>query len=452
MMLLVTVMIFGSAILVVSLQLRARLREQIIQRDSAVLNAIALTQQSGGNTAPEDETLLEDPLDDLASILETARFRQALAIRIYDSNGGFVTAIPAAATEGRLQPAEITSLQGGRPVHRYLADARRDSYLENVSGRGTQPTWLPVLEVMVPIPPDNPNRLVGVAQFILDGSAIAHEFAALDRYLIGYGFAVFVAGAGLLVLTLGWTFRRLNRAHAMLAERSSQLARAHQELLLSAKTSAIGAMTAHLMHGLKNPLTGLQQFVVTHGGRVAEPQTINWEDALTATQRMQNLVHDIVRVLREETEDLHYSVEPAELLEIISGRISGELKSAGVTFKPTLTARASLANHEANLVLLILENLLHNAIQATPAQHAVGLGITEADGELSFEVWDEGPGLPDGVKKRLFAPCQSTKPGGGGIGLALSKRLADQLGARLELSKDTRQGCAFKLSLSKKAN
>jgi nitrogen-specific signal transduction histidine kinase len=60
-------------------------------------------------------------------------------------------------------------------------------------------------------------------------------------------------------------------------------------------------------------------------------------------------------------------------------------------------------------------------------------------------VVDRGPGLPERIKSRLFTPCTSGKPGGGGIGLAISQQLAQHLGARLELAGTSTCGTIFQL-------
>jgi hypothetical protein len=64
-----------------------------------------------------------------------------------------------------------------------------------------------------------------------------------------------------------------------------------------------------------------------------------------------------------------------------------------------------------------------------------------------MEVQDEGPGLPPQVAERLFAPCISSKKGGSGIGLAISRQLAKHLGAELDLKQSSSEGCAFRLVL-----
>jgi signal transduction histidine kinase len=113
-------------------------------------------------------------------------------------------------------------------------------------------------------------------------------------------------------------------------------------------------------------------------------------------------------------------------------------------------AEGMLTNREANLVLLILENLIQNAFQATPEGKSVRLNMVEENGTVQCDVLDEGTGLPAEVKARLFSPCRSTKPGGSGIGLAISKQLATQIGAALELKSASSGGCVFRLSLPRK--
>jgi len=57
--------------------------------------------------------------------------------------------------------------------------------------------------------------------------------------------------------------------------------------------------------------------------------------------------------------------------------------------------------------------------------------------------------LPEPVRSRLFQPCVSGKPGGTGIGLALSHRLAQQAGGRLELVRSGPEGTCFRLVLAR---
>src|SRR6185369_13510390 len=108
---------------------------------------------------------------------------------------------------------------------------------------------LPLLEVNVPLHTGADRQLLGIAQFILEGYSIAAEFSQLDRHLARQALVAFLVGGGILVLTILWAFRRLRGTQLLLAERTRGLLQANQALALAAKTSAVGAITSHLIHG-----------------------------------------------------------------------------------------------------------------------------------------------------------------------------------------------------------
>jgi signal transduction histidine kinase len=122
--------------------------------------------------------------------------------------------------------------------------------------------------------------------------------------------------------------------------------------------------------------------------------------------------------------------------------------AANVKYTTVLDCTGSVSNREADLILLILENLLHNAVEATPAGKGVRLRIfSDAEANFVMEVQDQGPGLSPESAGQLFTPCNSSKKGGSGIGLAISRQLAAHLGAMLELTASSPNGCCFRLVL-----
>jgi len=434
-----TLLIFGGTIFLARQQLRDKVRDQIVSRDAEVLHAVA---QMHCDDVSKDSP--PDAEQQMLVVLKTSRLGGVMGARLFDAQGRFVEPFDFDVIEANLNPADLPLLKELRPVSRFHPAIRLSKNFLPRDRTDTDP-MVPLLEVNIPIHGRRGEHLVGIAQFLIEGESIAAEFARLDRHLTRQSLAAFVAIAAILVATLGWAFRRLHRAHELLTARTDQLLQANQELSLAARTSALGAVSAHLIHGLKNPLAGLQNFVANRG---ADQQTgEEWEQAVASTRRMQSMINEVVNVLREEESGVQYEVTLVELAEMVAARIQPLARETGAAFTIHRGTEAVLSNRVANLVALILVNLVQNALQSTAAGKSVSLHFVETEDCLVCEVRDEGPGLPDELKQNLFVPCRSTRKGGSGIGLAISKQLANHLGAGLELKSSTSDGCVFALTL-----
>jgi signal transduction histidine kinase len=440
-----TLAVFAAVIYLGALQLRKSLRAQIAGRDAEILYAVALMQQLSDNEGTELGGEIEHVADQLNVILEISKLKGVIAARLFDGQGKFTLAFPAHVSETNLSSEQLPDLTLLKPGSRFYPQASVDAFF--TVGNPGAPRIAPLLEVNIPLHrlhrKDQP-RLLAVAQFIMDGEAIAKEFAALDRSLLIQGGAVFVAGGLIIAVALAWAFRRLQKAGRVVFERTEKLLRANEELALAAKTSAVGAVTAHLIHRLSNPLSGLREFVASRG----DENDADWSEAAATAREMQNLVAEIIRLLGEEQTLDRYEISFAELGQIIIGRVQTVADQAGVRFTSTVTTEGVLPNREASLAGLILENLVRNAIEATPSGKEVSLAITCADGNLVCEVRDEGDGIPESLRANLFVPCRSRKAGGHGIGLAICKQLAGHAGAILELKSTGVSGSVFALRLA----
>jgi signal transduction histidine kinase len=435
---LVSLAVLGGTILFARLHLGRSIREQIAGRDGAVLYAVTLMQQLDRDLGLTGS--IDDPAEQLDLALRTSRLKGVVAVRLFTPEGRFANALPANVAPADLAAEDLPRLKALKPVSRFHGRAQLEEIFFLAPAADAART-MPLLEVNVPLHAEKSQRLAGVAQFIIEGHSMAAEFSTLDRSLNWQAALAFLVGGGTLVLTLGWAFRRL-------AERTAHLQRANQQLALAAKTSAVGAVTAHLIHGLRNPLTGLEMFVATRNQRKLGSEDAVWEQAISATRRMQTIINDVIGVLREVQQTHSYEITAMELADIVAVKTRPLAREKGVEFSSCVEVAGALSNHAGNLLSLILINLVQNAIQATPAGRRVELALSVLDGVLICEVRDEGSGIPAAHRGGLFTPCQSSKEGGSGIGLAISKQLADHLGAHLELKSTSGEGTVFIVTLS----
>jgi len=263
----------------------------------------------------------------------------------------------------------------------------------------------------------------------------------------GLAAAAFAVSGVLLVAMLWPAFRQVGRLNRELAQRNERLARANQELALAARASALGAVSAHLMHGLRNPLASLSQFVSGQGNGMDRQKDEEVQDALTAARRMQALVEQTLEVLADARGEPAYEVTANELLESVRQRVVALATTRGVSLSTVGAGDQMLSSRAANLLRLILVNLLENAVQVTAPGGKASLAAELLAGRLILRVQDQGSGFPEHLRPGLFLPCRSTREGGSGLGLAISKQLAEHLGANLELRESGSCGCVFALDL-----
>src|SRR5581483_4774275 len=98
---------------------------------------------------------------------------------------------------------------------------------------------------------------------------------------------------------------------------------------------------------------------------------------------------------------------------------------------------------DGDLLKRALLNLIRNSVESIPDGHTgkVRLHVeAKPEHEVTISVEDDGPGLPEAVRAKLFSPFVTTKAAGSGLGLAISKKIAESLGGTLRLRGVTPHG------------
>lgn len=444
---LATLTIFGGLIGGITWRLRSQLQSEVLRREAESIHAVAMLQV--GRESPLAQFGAEFALDDMfAAVLESAALRGVLAVQLFDARGRLRQAKPIAPDN-----VAATRWWGHRPreaVAHFIPEGTLEMASPLLAVKSQSLATIPLLEVVVPLVSRRDGReTAGTARYWMDGEPVAQEFARMDRRLAWQAGLALAGGAALVALVLGWAFFRLGQANRRLEAQRADLARANEELDFAAKTGALGAISAHLIHGLNNPLAGIEGFVAeTASGGPDAGRGEACQTAVATTRRLRALVNEVVTVLRDEkggTAD--YPVPAREVLQAAAVRAAAPAALAGVAVTVEPGGAAHVSGRSANLAGLVIANLVANAIEASPAGAKVAISARAAAGVVEFLVRDTGPGLPAAVRGDLFRPVRSNKPGGGGVGLAISHRLARHAGGNLDLVHSDAHGTEFRLTV-----
>ena len=285
---------------------------------------------------------------------------------------------------------------------------------------------------------------IGFLELLISPTPLLLERNGIDEEIVQQGLWTFAIGAGLLFLIFRILLTRLLRSERELLNKSINLKEANLRLSQACKTAGVGAVTAHLMHALKSPLMGLKNLELDTGKQLEATE----ENLRATTRKIENLITQTLNTLREcDLNEESYSFEAQEVLNLAANKFNEEGSESRVSVLESAASDQTIDNLKANLILPILHNLIQNSIDSGPSVK-VFLLAEQKNRSLILSVRDNGPGISEELKGNLFKPIHSEKESGSGIGLAISRELAERAEVTIKLVKSTDKGTTISVVIS----
>lgn len=250
--------------------------------------------------------------------------------------------------------------------------------------------------------------------------------------------------------------RAMNDAFAKMMD---DLALSKENLTRAAKLAVAGEMAAAMSHEIRTPLGILRssaQVLAREKNLSAEGLEVA-SFITTETERLNKLVTTLVDSARPRQPEfaLH---DMAALVEHAVAMLRMQANKKDIHL--TLVMNGSLENAAPNTVMVecdgeqitqVLLNLLLNAIQVLPAGGKVVVSLFEAADSVTISVADNGAGVSDAQKEQIFDPFFTQRPGGIGLGLAVSRQIVTAHFGSLTVEKSTLadSGADFRMKLPK---
>ncbi len=199
---------------------------------------------------------------------------------------------------------------------------------------------------------------------------------------------------------------------------------------------------ASMAHDFRTPLT-----VITGQLALLAESSPGAGEALVAAQRLERMMADLLGAARLESSSLVPSLESLDLVDVIASACDRMTLPAHVTFTRTLPADLPFVKADAVLLHHVLANLIDNALRH--ASSAVTLAATQDDGVVHLAISDDGPGVPEAERSRIFERFirleGSDQANGSGLGLAIVKGFSDAMGMSVSISTAANGGACFTL-------
>ena len=223
-----------------------------------------------------------------------------------------------------------------------------------------------------------------------------------------------------------------------------------ERMLRNERMAAIGNMASSIIHDVKNPLTSIMAFAELLGDFDFEPADRKEYAGLIVqeAQRMVGMVEDLLEFTRGGRSRYDLAPLPVEaLLDDVSRLLQRDMAERGIRFEVAVeTGDAVLADRDK--LKRVLLNLAGNARDAMESGGVLGIFASSAEGMAHIRVQDNGPGIPEAIRERLFEPFVTHgKKGGTGLGTAISKKIVEEMGGRIWFDTASGQGTTFHIRL-----
>jgi signal transduction histidine kinase len=245
-------------------------------------------------------------------------------------------------------------------------------------------------------------------------------------------------------------------AQAAVAVENARLSESSAQLLgqIQAMQRQRDLFFAMMNHELRNALTGVYGWA-ERLVRKKTPESADHaaQEVYEGTERTITLLNnflDLTRLDAGRMQPVRREVDPATVVRRVLTGFEPAAEAKELTLSANLTGQLPVLETDPVRLQQILVNLVSNAVRHSPTGGRIEVGVHANGNAIEFAVRDDGPGIPAEVQERIFEPFERFDPGSGvgtGLGLPVSRRLAEVLGGKLSLKSAPGAGAVFTVSL-----
>jgi signal transduction histidine kinase len=234
---------------------------------------------------------------------------------------------------------------------------------------------------------------------------------------------------------------------------AGDLAESREQLRDAERQAAWGEMARQIAHEIKNPLTPMRMSaqMLLRARREKDPRADDLAERLARnilqqTDELDRIATDFRQFAGSPRRDVE-AVCADDLLGSVQELVAGMAEGAGprITFVPG--AKDAMVAVDLQEMRRVFLNLIHNAVQACGDAGRIEVGSRSVNGGVEYYVEDDGPGIPDDVRQRLFEPYFTTKTSGTGLGLAICRKIVEAHRGEMKLADSAPRRTVFVLTL-----
>ena len=221
------------------------------------------------------------------------------------------------------------------------------------------------------------------------------------------------------------------------------------ELEISRRMAAIGRLTSGVGHEVKNPINA----IVVHVELLKSKLTGAGAPAIRHLDIIEAEIHRLDRVVQllvDFSRPVELQLREQDIRSVIGDVLalfSAELSTHNVTLSGTMPQKPLVVNIDADLIKQAALNGIQNGAQSMPQGGKLTVTVEEQRKFAVVRIADEGQGIPDDIREKIFDLYFTTKTGGSGIGLAMTYRIIQLHYGSIEVQSKQGLGTEFQLRI-----
>jgi signal transduction histidine kinase len=234
--------------------------------------------------------------------------------------------------------------------------------------------------------------------------------------------------------------------------RTKDLEQVQEKLIRSERLAAVGELASGVGHELRNPLNVIRNCAYLLNMALTDKSDEEAIKTLKVLDKQIDIANKIVTDLLDFTRIKPPSQSKIDLNYLLKESLSYITVPEHVTVKTNLNGHATHINTDGEQISRVFTNIISNAIQAMsgpgtakPGELGIDVGTDDSYAWIKFK--DSGCGIAEENMQKIFEPLFTTKPKGIGLGLAISKRLVEQNGGKIEVTSQVGEGATFTVKL-----
>ncbi len=230
--------------------------------------------------------------------------------------------------------------------------------------------------------------------------------------------------------------------------RTKDLEQVQEKLIRSERLAAVGELASGVGHELRNPLNVIRNCAYLLNMSLGETGDKESAETLQVLDKQIDVANKIVTDLLDFTRIKPPSQVKVEVNNLINESLAYVPLPENVTLDSRLNGHHFQVRTDAEQINRVFTNIITNAVQAMSGrQGKLEIETGEEDGLVWVRFRDNGCGIPPENLEKIYEPLFTTKPKGIGLGLAITRRLIEQNGGKIEVESEVGKGTAFTVKL-----